>query len=81
MSWLSGLLARELPLKCLLRLWDAYFADKRQFSLHIYVCLGTPGPSADHKTAPLAHSLTKTAKDRARIVSLLSGLEKIQGRA
>jgi len=42
-SWLSSLLARELPLKCLVRLWDVYFADETQsFSLHLYVCLGRP---------------------------------------
>jgi hypothetical protein len=46
-SWLSGLLARELPLKCLLRLWDTYLADAQLFSLHVFVCLGPcTAPSA-----------------------------------
>lgn len=36
-SWLQYLLACELPLDCVLRLWDTYFAVGLE--LHIYVCL------------------------------------------
>jgi hypothetical protein len=38
-SWLSTMLARELPLDCVLRLWDTYFCLRDPFDLHIYVCL------------------------------------------
>mmetsp|Transcript_64325 Transcript_64325/g.152215 ORF Transcript_64325/g.152215 Transcript_64325/m.152215 type:complete len:92 (-) Transcript_64325:741-1016(-) len=38
-SWIRFLLCRELPLPCLLRLWDTYFAAADGLSLHIYVCL------------------------------------------
>ena len=44
-SWLQFLLARDLPLPCLLRLWDTYFAHTASYGreatlrLHIYVCL------------------------------------------
>eukprot|EP00123_Amoebidium_parasiticum_P020520 comp5153_c0_seq1/m.1212 comp5153_c0_seq1/g.1212 ORF comp5153_c0_seq1/g.1212 comp5153_c0_seq1/m.1212 type:complete len:316 (-) comp5153_c0_seq1:807-1754(-) len=37
-SWIYSLLAVELPLDCLLRLWDTYFALD-SFELHPYVCL------------------------------------------
>ena len=38
-SWLRFLLSRELPLPCLVRLWDSYFAISDGFELHLYVCL------------------------------------------
>ena len=44
-SWLQFFLARNLPLPCLLRLWDTYFAyaashgREATLQLHIYVCL------------------------------------------
>ena len=44
-SWLQFLLARDLPLPCLLRLWDTYFSyhashgREATLQLHIYVCL------------------------------------------
>ena len=46
-SWLQFLLARELPLPCVLRLWDTYFALEQKKGgaradlqeLHVYVCL------------------------------------------
>ena len=44
-SWLQFLLAKALPLPCLLRLWDSYFAyyaahgREATLQLHIYVCL------------------------------------------
>lgn len=39
-SWCSGLLAKELPLKSLLSLWDRYFAARGGISgLHTCVCL------------------------------------------
>ncbi|MFN3504343.1 MAG: hypothetical protein ACK4ZJ_19030, partial [Allorhizobium sp.] len=37
--WLAHLLSQELPLPCLLRLWDTYFASAEGFALHPYVCL------------------------------------------
>ncbi|RKO92375.1 rab-GTPase-TBC domain-containing protein, partial [Blyttiomyces helicus] len=38
-SWLTNLLAKELPLDCLLRLWDTYFSTPDGLTLHVYVCL------------------------------------------
>jgi len=38
-SWLRFLLSCELPLDCVMRLWDTYFADELGLELHIYVCL------------------------------------------
>mmetsp|Transcript_11520 Transcript_11520/g.31076 ORF Transcript_11520/g.31076 Transcript_11520/m.31076 type:complete len:545 (+) Transcript_11520:97-1731(+) len=38
-SWLRGLLARQLPPECVLRLWDAYFASREGLELHPFVCL------------------------------------------
>jgi len=38
-SWMQSLLAKELPLECLVRLWDTYFSRPDHFHLHIYVCL------------------------------------------
>jgi len=44
-SWLQFLLARDLPVPCVLRLWDTYFAwyashgGDETLQLHIYVCL------------------------------------------
>jgi len=38
-SWLRYLLSYELPLDCVMRLWDTYFADPLGLQLHIYVCL------------------------------------------
>jgi len=37
--WLGLLLANALPLNCVLRLWDTYFAHDTPLHLHIYVCL------------------------------------------
>eukprot|EP01114_Cavostelium_apophysatum_P017006 TRINITY_DN4957_c0_g1_i1.p1 TRINITY_DN4957_c0_g1~~TRINITY_DN4957_c0_g1_i1.p1 ORF type:complete len:275 (-),score=58.81 TRINITY_DN4957_c0_g1_i1:88-912(-) len=39
MSWLKYLLSNELPLECVLRLWDTYFAGPDGLDLHIYVCI------------------------------------------
>mmetsp|Transcript_32147 Transcript_32147/g.73636 ORF Transcript_32147/g.73636 Transcript_32147/m.73636 type:complete len:282 (-) Transcript_32147:399-1244(-) len=38
-SWIRFLLCRELPLTCVLRLWDTYLASDDGMSLHVYVCL------------------------------------------
>ncbi|KAJ3191108.1 hypothetical protein HK101_008087, partial [Irineochytrium annulatum] len=38
-SWFLYFLSRELPLECLLRLWDTYFASEDGLSLHLYLCL------------------------------------------
>lgn len=38
-SWLEGLLSQELPMPCVLRLWDTYLAEN-DLSLHLFVCLG-----------------------------------------
>lgn len=38
-SWLKFLLAKEMPLDCLVRLWDTYFSLEEGFDLHPYVCL------------------------------------------
>eukprot|EP00178_Gracilaria_changii_P018646 TRINITY_DN534_c1_g1_i11.p1 TRINITY_DN534_c1_g1~~TRINITY_DN534_c1_g1_i11.p1 ORF type:complete len:515 (+),score=82.29 TRINITY_DN534_c1_g1_i11:2888-4432(+) len=39
--WLRGLLVHQLPRRCLLRLWDSYFANlaKDALNLHPFVCL------------------------------------------
>lgn len=39
-SWLQHLLSRELPLPCLLRLWDVYFSQGGKLENHVFVCLG-----------------------------------------
>lgn len=38
--WMNCVLLRELPLRCILRLWDAYFAEERNGfeNFHVYVC-------------------------------------------
>ncbi|KAJ1921928.1 hypothetical protein H4219_000275 [Mycoemilia scoparia] len=38
-SWLRYLLSRELPLPCILRLWDVYFSQPEFMDFHPYVCL------------------------------------------
>jgi len=38
-SWLEGMLANELPLQAVLRLWDFYFADSVGLAMHPYVCI------------------------------------------
>ncbi|KAJ8325193.1 hypothetical protein O5D80_006141 [Batrachochytrium dendrobatidis] len=38
-SWFQYLLARELPLECVMRLWDTYFSMPSGLSLHVFVCL------------------------------------------
>jgi hypothetical protein len=39
-SWLRFLLAKELPMECLVRLWDCYFSATDGLDLHPFVCLG-----------------------------------------
>ncbi|GAM17560.1 hypothetical protein SAMD00019534_007350 [Acytostelium subglobosum LB1] len=39
MSWLQYLLSVELPLECVLRLWDTYLSAQLGLDLHIFVCL------------------------------------------
>lgn len=40
MDWIRFLLAHALPLPCVLRLWDTYFAvGADAVALHVYVCL------------------------------------------
>uniref|UniRef100_A0A146LDU1 TBC1 domain family member 22B n=2 Tax=Lygus hesperus TaxID=30085 RepID=A0A146LDU1_LYGHE len=37
--WMNNLLTRELPLRCLIRLWDTYLAELDSFaSFQLYVC-------------------------------------------
>ncbi|KAI8907279.1 rab-GTPase-TBC domain-containing protein [Gorgonomyces haynaldii] len=38
-SWFEYLLSKQLPLECVLRLWDTYFSSPDGLSLHPYVCL------------------------------------------
>ncbi|KAJ1557430.1 hypothetical protein HK096_007315, partial [Nowakowskiella sp. JEL0078] len=39
-SWLQYMLARELPIECVLRLWDTYFSTTEGgFHLHEFICL------------------------------------------
>ncbi len=38
-SWFSTLLAKELPIECVVRLWDTYFSLDDGFALHPFVCL------------------------------------------
>ncbi|WRT66387.1 uncharacterized protein IL334_003342 [Kwoniella shivajii] len=40
MSWMTTLLAKEMWLGDVLRLWDAYLASDDMFALHCYVCVG-----------------------------------------
>ncbi|WWC62170.1 uncharacterized protein I303_104763 [Kwoniella dejecticola CBS 10117] len=39
MSWMTTLLAKEMWLGDILRLWDAYLASDDMFALHCYVCV------------------------------------------
>ena len=37
--WMNNLLMREIPLRCTIRLWDAYLSEQDGFvSLHLFVC-------------------------------------------
>ncbi|ESN94115.1 hypothetical protein HELRODRAFT_121441, partial [Helobdella robusta] len=37
--WMNNLLMRELPLRCIVRLWDTYLSEQDGFaSFHLYVC-------------------------------------------
>ncbi|GAV08465.1 hypothetical protein RvY_18148 [Ramazzottius varieornatus] len=37
--WMNNLLIRELPLKCIIRLWDSYHSEMEGFAhFHVYVC-------------------------------------------
>lgn len=37
--WMNNLLIRELPLKCVIRLWDSYHSEIDGFAcFHVYVC-------------------------------------------
>ncbi|ELT94978.1 hypothetical protein CAPTEDRAFT_184346 [Capitella teleta] len=37
--WMNNLLMRELPLRCVIRLWDTYMSEAEGFaSFHLYVC-------------------------------------------
>ncbi|KAM7537360.1 hypothetical protein Aperf_G00000068218 [Anoplocephala perfoliata] len=37
--WMNNLLIRELPLRCIIRLWDTYMAEPDGFSqFHVYIC-------------------------------------------
>ncbi|KAA8499076.1 TBC1 domain family member 12 [Porphyridium purpureum] len=38
-SWFKSLLSRQLPLSCVLRLWDTYFSSDEGLELHPFVCL------------------------------------------
>ena len=37
LGWLEGMLANELPLQAVLRLWDFYFSDSVGLAMHPYV--------------------------------------------
>jgi hypothetical protein len=39
--WMNCVLLRELPLRCVLRLWDTYLAEERNGfeNFHVYVCV------------------------------------------
>jgi hypothetical protein len=37
--WFQTLLSKQLPMECVLRLWDAYFSDHDGLLFHCYVCL------------------------------------------
>ncbi|KAJ3241060.1 hypothetical protein HDU78_002027 [Chytriomyces hyalinus] len=47
-SWFEYLLAKELPLDCLLRLWDTYFSIPNGLTLHVYICLAVLSLMKDH---------------------------------
>lgn len=37
--WMNCLLMRELPLRCIIRMWDTYLSEPEGFSnFHVYVC-------------------------------------------
>eukprot|EP00741_Cyanophora_paradoxa_P022528 tig00021464_g21754.t1 len=39
LSWSKYLLGKELPMQCVLRLWDTYFSACEGLQLHVYACL------------------------------------------
>jgi len=39
LSWLQGMLSRELPLEAVHQLWDFYLADEAGFAVHPFVCI------------------------------------------
>jgi hypothetical protein len=38
-SWIESLLSKQLPIECILRLWDTYFSSPEGLNNHVYVCL------------------------------------------
>jgi len=38
-QWFSSLLARQLPIPCVQRLWDTYFSTPEGIGMHVWVCL------------------------------------------
>ncbi|XP_064604514.1 TBC1 domain family member 22B-like isoform X2 [Liolophura sinensis] len=37
--WMNNLLMREIPLRCIIRLWDTYLSEQDGFAIfHLYVC-------------------------------------------
>ncbi|KAJ3095230.1 hypothetical protein HDU97_007134 [Phlyctochytrium planicorne] len=47
-SWFQCFLAKELPLDCVLRLWDTYFATPAGLNLHVFVCLAILSSQKDN---------------------------------
>ncbi|KAJ1948102.1 hypothetical protein FBU59_001750 [Linderina macrospora] len=57
-SWLRYLLAKEMPIRSLLRLWDVYFSMPDFVEFHSFVCLGMVyDPEGD------VHAILKHLKD------------------
>ncbi|KAI8846634.1 rab-GTPase-TBC domain-containing protein, partial [Chytridium lagenaria] len=47
-SWFQCFLAKELPLDCVLRLWDTYFSRSSGLKMHVYVCLAILSSQKDN---------------------------------
>lgn len=81
-SWLQYFLAKELPLECLLRLWDYYFCHENGFEFHRYICLALLHQLKDSieelessEILSLLQRLTLRAEDMESLVNFARNLE------
>eukprot|EP00053_Salpingoeca_punica_P006000 m.57834 g.57834 ORF g.57834 m.57834 type:complete len:276 (+) comp13490_c0_seq1:2-829(+) len=66
-NWLEGLLGKELPIECVLRLWDTYFAMDDGFDLHLYVCLAVLDKCKEDLEELEHHDLVQFLKNLPRL--------------
>lgn len=83
-SWLQHLLARELQIDDVMRLWDTYFAVPDLLDLHVYVCLAILTNCKDaleefdrSETTSMLFSLPPLDIDRVRTSFIISAANQI----